>query len=74
MLNVSVVHIIPVVNPEGAAVSSPASCNNTLGKYNAKNVDLLSNFHSMLFSLNAFSFFCQSRITTVYFSSVEDGL
>lgn len=46
MLNVSVVHIIPVVNPEGAAVTSPASCNSTIGKYNAKKVDLLSNFHT----------------------------
>lgn len=61
MLNVSVVHIIPVVNPEGAAVTSPASCNSTFGKYNAKKVDLLSNFHSMLFSLNAFSYFCKKQ-------------
>lgn len=61
MLNVSVVHIIPVVNPEGAAVTSPASCNSTIGKYNAKEVDLLSNFHSMLFSLNAFSYFCKKQ-------------
>lgn len=61
MLNVSVVHIIPVVNPEGAAVTSPASCNSTIGKYNAKKVDLLSNFHSMLFSINAFSYFCKKQ-------------
>lgn len=61
MLNVSVVHIIPVVNPEGAAVTSPASCNSTIGKCNAKKVDLLSNFHSMLFSLNAFSYFCKKQ-------------
>ncbi|XP_061162564.1 carboxypeptidase D-like [Saccostrea echinata] len=46
MVNISKVHILPVLNPDGAAVASPDGCNDTKGKTNAKNVDLLLNFHT----------------------------
>ena len=74
ILNVSVVHIIPVINPDGASVASEGNCNNTVGKYNARKVDLLSNFNSMLLLYVMKSFFHQHVKGSCIFIEVQQNL
>ncbi|XP_067866654.1 carboxypeptidase D-like [Heterodontus francisci] len=41
------IHIMPTMNPDGAAVSDPTDCYGTTGRYNARMVDLNRNFQNV---------------------------
>ena len=46
------VHILPLMNPDGAAKAKIGDCDSTAGKTNANNIDLDNNFIGKSFLCN----------------------